>query len=73
VSYTAGLGWVFFGEQVMKIEIVGSTKLVVMFDEDEIKFIMREALANHLTMVEMFEMILAMLLVGGYSNIIGKG
>ena len=57
----------------MKIEIVGSTKLVVMFDEDEIKFIMREALANHLTMVEMFEMILAMLLVGGYSNIIGKG
>lgn len=56
----------------MKIEIPDRDKILLLFDETEIEFIKREAEANDITVSEMFELLLGILFVGGYSNIIGR-
>lgn len=56
----------------MKVEFAIGGKMVVTFDEVEKQFLTREALENDISVVEIFEMILGMLFVGGYKNVTGK-
>ena len=62
----------FFGDVVMKITQVDRYHYCLHFNIDEVAFLEIEAKRNNLTVIEMFEVILEMLFVGGYSILTGK-
>lgn len=65
-------GRYFIGGDNVKVEFVVPGKMVVTFDDVEKQFLTREALENDISVVEIFEMILGMLFVGGYKAVTGK-
>ena len=64
-------GFIFRGN-IMKIQAVSKNSYVLTVDDKEMDFLLKEAEDNDLTIIEIFEMLLGMLFIGGYSNVVGK-
>ena len=56
----------------MKILAIGKNKYMVEVDDREMDFLLKEAEDNDITIIEMYEMVLSMLFIGGYSKAVGK-
>jgi len=56
----------------MKIQAIGKGKYMLEIDDREMDFLHKEAEDNEITVIEMFEMVLSVLFIGGYSKFIGK-
>ena len=57
----------------MKILAIGKNKYMLEIDDRERDFLLKEAENNELTVIEILEMVMGVLFVGGYSNLVGKG
>jgi len=56
----------------MKILAIGKNKYLLEIDDREMDFLLKEAEDNDITIIEMYEMVLSMLFIGGYSKAVGK-
>jgi len=56
----------------MKVRRLNGNEYLLTFDNDERIYLENEADDNELTVSDILNMLLAMLFVGGYSNVIGK-
>jgi len=65
-------GGQFFRGDIVQIEIPERDRILLIFDEIEIKFLKDEAIENKISVATMVDTVFGLLFIGGYKTLTGK-